>query len=101
MADADSGAFAHALRRQILRSEQRRMRVVGAVLVIVLCVTALGLQMLPGLRQRLFPHDIAWWMPFAAIGPFVLYELAAHAFLGWRMATGRDFPQPARFGNAL
>ena len=77
------------------------MRVVGAVLVIVLCVTALGLQMLPGLRQRLFPHDIAWWMPFAAIGPFVLYELAAHAFLGWRMATGRDFPQPARFGNAL
>ena len=40
-------------------------------------------------------------MPLAAIGPFVLYEMAAVTFLGWRMAHGKDFPQPARFANAL
>src|SRR6185369_4653428 len=101
MADADSGAFAYALRRQILRSEQRRMRVVAAVLVFVLCVTSIGLQVLPGLRHRLFPDGIAWWMPLAGIGPFILFELVALTVLSLRIRADKDFPQPARFANAL
>ncbi|HET6198457.1 MAG TPA: adenylate/guanylate cyclase domain-containing protein [Acetobacteraceae bacterium] len=100
MADS-SGDFAQALRGEILRSEQQRMKAVAAVLVFMLCLTTIGLQVLPELRQRLFPTGIEWWMPLAAIGPFVLYEIAAVAFLGWRMARGQDFPQPARFANAL
>ena len=100
MADS-SGDFAHALRGEILRSEQQRMKVIAAVLVFMLCLTTIGLQVLPALRQRLFPNGIEWWMPLAAIGPFVLYEIAAVTFLGWRMARGHDFPQPARFANAL
>lgn len=101
MADADSGAFAHALRRQILRSEQRRMRAVAAVLLFVLCVTSVGLQILPGLRERMFPNGLAWWMPFAAIGPFILFELAALTILRIRITRDKDFPQVARFANAL
>jgi adenylate cyclase len=101
MADADSGAFAHALRRQILRSEQRRMRAVALVLVFVLCVTSIGLQILPELRQRMFPHGIAWWMPFAGIGPFIVFELVALTVLRIRISRDKDFPQPARFANAL
>jgi adenylate cyclase len=102
MADAPQpGAYAHALRREILRSEQRRMRVLAAILVLILCTTSIGLQILPGLRQRMFPLGIAWWMPLAGIGPFIVYELGAHAFLSWRIRNGKDFPQPARFGNAL
>jgi adenylate cyclase len=101
MADANSGAFAQALRREILRSEQRRMRVLAAILVLILCTTLIGLQVLPGLRQRMFPVGIAWWMPLAGIGPFIVYEVGAHAFLSWRIRNGKDFPQPARFGNAL
>jgi len=101
MADADSGAFAHALRRQILRSEQRRMRAVAAVLVFVLCVTAVGMQILPALRQRMFPDGIAWWMPFAAVGPFIVYELVALTVLSLRIRADKDFPQLARFANAM
>jgi len=97
----DAGDFARALRREVLRSEQQRMRVLAGILIFILCLTSIGLQVLPGLRDRLFPDGIAWWMPFAAIGPFILYELAAQTFLTWRMKAGLDFPQPARFLNAL
>ena len=96
-----SGDFAQALRREILRSEQQRMCVLAAILVSILCFTSIGLQVLPGLRERMFPNGIAWWMPLAGIGPFVLYELGAVAVLSWRMAAGKDFPQLARFANAL
>jgi adenylate cyclase len=101
MVDAPPGAYAHALRREILRSEQRRMRVVAAILVFMLCVTSTALVVLPDLRQRLFPNGIAPWMPFAGIGPFVLFELVALTVLRYRLAVDRDFPQPARFVNAL
>ncbi len=77
------------------------MRVVAIVLVLVLCVTSIGLQVLPELRQSMFADGIAWWMPFAAIGPFILFELAALTLLRFRIARDRDFPQPARFANAL
>jgi adenylate cyclase len=96
-----SGDFAQALRREILRSEQQRMRVLAAIMVFMLCLTLIGLQVLPGLRERMFPNGIAWWMPMAGIGPFLLYELGAVAVLGRRMAAGKDFPQLARFANAL
>ncbi len=101
MADAAPGDYAHALRREILRSEQQRMRIVAAVLVFILCLTSIGLQVLPDLRARMFPLGIAWWMPIAGIGPFILLELGAHTVLTWRIGQGKDFPQPARFANAL
>lgn len=100
MADSSSD-FAQALRGEILRSEQQRMKVIAAVLLFILGLTTIGLQVLPELRERLFPNGIEWWMPLAAIGPFVLYEIAAVGFLSWRMARGKDFPRPARFLNAL
>ena len=100
MADS-SGDFAQALRGEILRSEQQRMKVIAAVLLFMLGLTTIGLQVLPELRERLFPNGIEWWMPLAAVGPFVLYEIGAFAFLSWRMSRGKDFPQPARFTNAL
>lgn len=96
-----SGDFARALRGEILRSEQKRMRIVAAVLVFMLCLTTIGLQVLPDLRARMFPNGLAWWMPIAGIGPFILFELIAHTVLTWRIGQGKDFPQPARFANAL
>src|SRR4051812_36892567 len=101
MADTAPSDYAHALRREILRSEQQRMKIVAAVLVFILCVTSIGLATLPALVQRLFPGGIAPWMPLAGIGPFVLFELGALTVLGRRIAAGKDFPQPARFANAL
>jgi len=101
MVDAAPGTYAHALRREILRSEQKRMRVVAALLIFILCVALVGLATLPDLRQRMFPNGIAPWMPLAGIGPFVLFELVALTVLRYRLATDRDFPRPARFVNVL
>jgi adenylate cyclase len=100
MADS-SGDFAQALRREILRSEQQRMKIVAAILVFILSLTSIGLQLLPELVHRLFPGGLSPWLPLLGIGPFVAYEIAAYAFLSWRIARGLDFPQPARFANAL
>ena len=49
MADSSSD-FAQALRGEILRSEQQRMKAVAAVLLFILCFTSIGLQVLPELR---------------------------------------------------
>jgi adenylate cyclase len=100
MADA-SGDFAQALRREILRSEQQRMRVVAAILVFIMALTSVGLQVMPEVVRRLFPGGISPWLPFAGIGPFVLFELGALTVLSRRIARGKDFPQPARFANVL
>jgi len=101
MADTAPGVYAHALRREILRSEQKRMRAVAIVLVCTLCVTSVAVTLMPDLRQRMFPEGIAWWMPLAGIGPFILFELIALTVLRLRIAADKDFPQPARFANAL
>lgn len=101
MVDTAPGAYAHALRREILRSEQKRMRAVAIVLVCVLCGTSIGATLMPNLRHRLFPEGIEPWTPLAAIGPFILFELVALTVLRLRIAADRDFPQPARFANAL
>jgi len=101
MVDAAPGAYAHALRREILRSEQKRMRAVAIVLVWVLCITSAAVTLLPDLKHRMFPDGIASWMPLAGIGPFILFELIALIVLRLRIAADKDFPRPARFVNAL
>ena len=101
MVDAAPGAYAHALRREILRSEQKRMRAVAIVLVWVLCVASAAVTLLPDLKHRMFPDGIASWMPLAGIGPFILFELIALMVLRLRIAADKDFPRPARFVNAL
>ena len=97
MVDAAPGAYAHALRREILRSEQKRMRAVAIVLVWVLCVASAAVTLLPDLKHRMFPDGIASWMPLAGIGPFILFELIALMVLRLRIAADKDFPRPARF----
>ncbi|HTE83070.1 MAG TPA: adenylate/guanylate cyclase domain-containing protein, partial [Reyranella sp.] len=101
MVDAAPGAYAHALRREILRSEQKRMRAVAIVLVWVLCITSAAVTLLPDLKHRMFPDGIASWMPLVGIGPFILFELIALIVLRLRIAADKDFPRPARFMNAL
>ena len=101
MAPAISGPYVDALRREILRSEQKRMRAVAVILTILLLVLLSSFVLLPGLRQRLFPHGISLWTPIAAVGPFILVEVAVLGVIRWRIAADKDFPPPARFVNAL
>jgi adenylate cyclase len=101
MADAISGTYARALRREILLSEQKRMRALAIILAVLLSSTLVGVIFLDDLRRRLFSPDISVWVPLAAIGPFILFEVGALAVLRWRLAAEKDFPQPARFMNVL
>src|SRR5260370_39660337 len=101
MAEGTTDGYAQALRREILRSEQQRMRMLAIVLAVLLALIVSGFTVLTELRDRLFPGGIPPWLPIVGFGPFILYEVAALSFLRWRIAADKDFPRPARFANAL
>jgi adenylate cyclase len=99
--DPAHNPYDDALRREILRSELQRMRVLAIVLAALLVITLLAANLLTDLNQRMFRGGISGWLPLAGIGPFLLYELGAMTALRWRLAKDKDFPRPARFANAL
>ena len=101
MAEAAPDTYSDALRREILRSEQQRMRTLAVILAALLATTLIFANFLPETARRLFRGGIAGWVPLAGIGPFLLYELVALAILRRRMAQDKDFPRLARFVNAL
>jgi adenylate cyclase len=101
MTEGTTDGYAHALRREILRSEQQRMRMLAIVLAVLLALIVCGFAVLTELRDRLFPRGIPPWLPIVGFGPFILYEVAALGFLRWRIAADKDFPRLARFANAL
>lgn len=101
MAEPASDAYADALRREILRSEQQRMRVLVIILGSLLLTTLLLANLLPDLNRRLFEGGMPGWVPLAAVGPFLLAESVALAVLRLRIAQDKDFPRIGRFANAL
>ena len=101
MAMTTPGTYADALRREILRSEQLRMRALAIILGTLLVAMTAAAYFLTDLSHRLFRDGIEVWLPAVAMGPFVLFEIAALSLLRWRTAHDLDFPRPARFANAL
>ncbi|MBS0550146.1 MAG: adenylate/guanylate cyclase domain-containing protein [Proteobacteria bacterium] len=100
-AASDGAPYADALRREIMRSEQQRMRAVAIILVFLLLVTVAATGLLPELSERLMDGGVPMWMPVSTMGPFIVYEIVALLVLRWRMAHDRDFPMIGRFVNAL
>ena len=101
MAEAPSDGYANELRREIMRSEIQRVRMLAIVLSVLLAVTLCAANFFPEFTRRMFRGGIAGWEPLATIGPFVLYAWGALFVLRWRSAQGKDFPRIARFANAL
>ncbi len=101
MAEAVTGAYAQALRREILRSEQQRMRALAILLSLMLAAILCVLGFSPRFTRQLFPQGISAWIPVAGFGSFILFEVAALGVMHWRIAADKDFPRPARFANAL
>ena len=67
--------FGHALSVEILGSEQIRVTVVAATLIVILVADQLlFLFALDGL-QAYFKAPLPWWLPLRVIGPFVVYEV--------------------------
>lgn len=93
--------FADALRREIIRSEQQRMRALAIILAGLLALALVVANVFSDYSSRIFERDVPGWLPLVGIAPFLIYELGSLTFLRYRAARDRDFPQVARFTNAL
>ena len=93
--------FADALRREIIRSEQQRMRALAIILGLLLAIALVVANVFNAYSERIFERDVPGWLPLVGIGPFLVYELVSLTFLRYRAARDRDFPRVARFANAL
>ena len=100
MSETASRDYAAALRLEIMRSEQQRMRIVALILCLLLAATTAVIYVFPNLSQRLYRGGVPHWLPLATMGPFIAYEVVALAVLRWRAAHGRDFPWFGRMINA-
>ncbi|MFZ5782324.1 MAG: adenylate/guanylate cyclase domain-containing protein [Pseudomonadota bacterium] len=101
MAESIPAGYANELRREILRSEIQRIRVLAVILVCLLTASLVAVVFVPQLVRHMFRNGLEWWTPLVGIGPFATYELIALAALKWRAAHDRDFPRLGRFANAL
>jgi len=93
--------FADALRREIIRSEQQRMRALAIILAVLLAGTLVVANFFPGYSARMFQRDVPGWVPLLGVAPFLLYELGSLTFLRFRAMRDLDFPRVGRFANAL
>ena len=101
MAEAPPDGYATELRREIMRSEVQRVRMLAIVLGILLAMTATAANFFPEFAHRMFRGGIAGWVPLAGIGPFFLYEVVVLFVLRWRTVQDTDFPRIGRFANAV
>ena len=100
MAEATPGGYATELRREIMRSEIQRVRVLAIFLGALLAVALIVLN-LSGIENRMFRTGVAGWVPLAGIGPFLIYEIVVLFVLRRRAAMDKDFPKVGRYANAL
>jgi adenylate cyclase len=101
MAETPPVGYANELRREIMRSEVQRVRMLAIVLAALLAATLIATNFFPEFTLRMFRGGITGWEPLAAIGPFFLYEVVVLFVLRRRAAQDKDFPRIGRFGNAL
>src|SRR5260370_38535822 len=66
MQEGTTDGYAHALRREILRSEQQRMRALPIILAVLLVATVTGSVALSDLTQRLVPGGTGPLLPWLA-----------------------------------
>ena len=81
MAAAAPDFFYDALRREIIRSEQQRMRALAIILAVLLAISLCVANFFPDYSARMFQRDVPGWLPLAGVAPFLVYELASLAFL--------------------
>ena len=101
MVDATHKGYAGELRREIVRSEIHRVRLIAIFLALLLVTMLVAINLFPEFSERMFRGGIAGWVPVAGVGPFLLYEIVVLYVLRWRLAKEQDFPRIGRFANAL
>jgi adenylate cyclase len=98
---ATDSAFERALSAEIAASEQLRVRVLAATLIVLLVAEQLLFLFARDLVEQVTQKPLPAWLPAEIIGPFLAYEVVALLVLRHRLARGSTFPTAARFANAL
>src|SRR5260370_6709487 len=101
MAEGTTDGYAHALRREILRSERQRMGALAIILAVLLAATVTSSIVLTDLSHRLFLRGIDPMLPLLAIGPLVAYQMSALTFFRLRILPDHDLPRHVRLLHAL
>jgi adenylate cyclase len=101
MIEMANDGYAAELRREIMRSEMQRVRVLAIILSVLLAITVGTTSLFPDFVDRMFRGGIQSWIPLVGIGPFLLYEIGVLFVLRWRARQDKDFPRFGRFVNAF
>jgi adenylate cyclase len=101
MAEATHAGYAAEFRREIVRSEIQRVRVLAIFLALLILVMSAAVNLFPAVSERMFKGGLPGWVPLAGVGPFLVYEIFVLYVLRWRLAKDKDFPRFGRYANAL
>jgi adenylate cyclase len=93
--------FAKLLRREMLRSEQRRVLRLAGVLSGVLATIILLWNFLPAAVEAVFQGRMSLGTPVAVLVPFIVYELLAAGIFTFLIRRDRDIFVLGRYANAL
>jgi len=96
--DAD---FKRALSAEIVGSEQMRMRVVAATLIVILILDQSLFWFAFDKLQAYMQRPLSPWLPLRTLGPFIIYEFAVLRAIRARAARGKDLPRFARIANIV
>ena len=96
-----SADFAHALTREILQTEQLRVRTILRTLAVLLAALLVAYTFWPEAIDRIW-HGHLPILPLAAVFvPFVLFELSVLQLLEARLEQGGDVPHARRYLGVL
>ncbi|HLW90103.1 MAG TPA: adenylate/guanylate cyclase domain-containing protein [Roseiarcus sp.] len=93
--------FDQLLKREILRSERRRVLSLAGAMSAILALTLLFPVVAPGLVSSVFHGRIPWRLPLLVFPPFIAYELAVATLLTFLARRGRSYPLFGRYANAF
>jgi adenylate cyclase len=98
---AVSADFEHALTREILLTEQLRIKAILITLSLLLAILTATYAISPSSIERIW-HGHLPVLPFYAVFlVFAVFELSVLRLLGMRLAQGRDVPYGRRYLGAL
>lgn len=100
-ADISGDTFEHALARETLVSERRRVTLIAIILICLLIIYVTVSLFFPVLLDSLFHGQLRTATILPLMIPAIGYELLARAVFGYFLKTKREPVQIARYANAL
>lgn len=98
---APATSFDEHLAREIIVSERMRVRMLATVIAVLLLVLGWLYLQYHDTYMREFGTETTARRLGLILGGLLVYEFVVDRILAWRQRSGRAFPEPLRYGNAL